>query len=134
MAPRPGHSNFQTYEARSFVLKNLAESASVSRHDSGRRLFFGTTTMDSSARHQRLTDIYLEACDLQGEERISYLDQACGDDLSLREEVEAMLATHSESDTGLDGLLESTELCCGVWSLRTPCTPPKKSHLRDSNP
>ena len=105
MAPRPGHSNFQTYEARSFVLKNLAESASVSRHDSGRRLFFGTTTMDSSARHQRLTDIYLEACDLQGEERISYLDQACGDDLSLREEVEAMLATHSESDTGLDGLL-----------------------------
>ncbi|MDP7400760.1 MAG: serine/threonine-protein kinase, partial [Phycisphaerales bacterium] len=61
--------------------------------------------MDSSARHQRLTDIYLEACDLQGEERISYLDQACGDDLSLREEVEAMLATHSESDTGLDGLL-----------------------------
>ena len=61
--------------------------------------------MDSSARHQRLTDIYLEAFDLQGEERISYLDQACGDDLSLREEVEAMLATHAESDTGLDGLL-----------------------------
>ena len=48
--------------------------------------------MDSRARHQRLTDIYLEACDLQGEDRVAYLDQACGDDLSLREEVEAMLA------------------------------------------
>jgi serine/threonine protein kinase len=62
--------------------------------------------MDSSARHQRLTDIYLEACDLQGEDRVAYLDQACGDDLSLREEVEAMLATDSESDKDLDGLLE----------------------------
>ncbi len=62
--------------------------------------------MDSSARHQRLTDIYLEACDLQGEERIAYLDQSCGDDLSLRKEVEAMLATRSGSDTGLDGLIE----------------------------
>ena len=62
--------------------------------------------MDSSARHQRLTDIYLEACDLQGEERMAYLDQACGDDLSLREEVEAMLATHSNSGNDLDGLLE----------------------------
>ena len=62
--------------------------------------------MDSSARHQRLTDIYLEACDLQGEDRVTYLDQACGDDLSLREEVEAMLGTGSESDKDLDGLLE----------------------------
>ena len=62
--------------------------------------------MDSSARHQRLTDIYLEACDLQGEERMAYLDQACGDDLSLREEVEAMLATHSNSGDDLDGLLD----------------------------
>ena len=62
--------------------------------------------MDSSGKHQRLTDIYLEACDLQGEERMAYLDQACGDDLSLREEVEAMLATHSNSGDDLDGLLE----------------------------
>lgn len=62
--------------------------------------------MDSSARHQRLTDIYLEACDLRGEERMAYLDQACGDDLSLREEVEAMLATHSNSGDDLDGLLD----------------------------
>ena len=62
--------------------------------------------MDSSPRHQRLTDIYLEACDLQGEDRIAYLDQACGDDLSLREEVESMLATHSDSGEDFDGLLE----------------------------
>ena len=34
--------------------------------------------MDSSARHQRLTDIYLEACDLQGEERMAYLTGAVG--------------------------------------------------------
>ena len=60
--------------------------------------------MDSSARHQRLTDIYLEACDLEGEDRIAYLDQACGDDHSLREEVEAMLATHSDSGEDLDAL------------------------------
>ena len=62
--------------------------------------------MDSSARHQRLTDIYLEACDLEGEDRIAYLDQACGDDHSLRGEVEAMLATHSNSGEDFDGLLD----------------------------
>ena len=62
--------------------------------------------MDSSARHQRLTDIYLDACELQGEDRIAYLDQACGDDVNLRAEVEAMLGTTPEADTGLDGLLE----------------------------
>ena len=62
--------------------------------------------MDSSARHQRLTDIYLDACELQGEDRIAYLDQACGDDVNLRAEVEAMLGTTPKADTGLDGLLE----------------------------
>ncbi|MAV55506.1 MAG: hypothetical protein CMJ28_06065 [Phycisphaerae bacterium] len=69
-----------------------------------RRPPFGIITMDSSARHQRLTDIYLDARDLQGAERVSYLDQACGDDLGLRSEVEAML--RSDSGPDIDGLLD----------------------------
>ena len=40
----------------------------------------------------RARDIFMNAIDLEGPARVAYLDQACGDDLDLRAEVEKLLA------------------------------------------
>jgi len=53
--------------------------------------------MDSQ-RFQRIEELFHEAKALEAADRASFLDQACGDDLELRAEVESLLA-HCEDHT-----------------------------------
>jgi hypothetical protein len=46
-------------------------------------------------RHAEVKRIFLEAVELVGEQRDRFLDQQCGDDPQLREEVESLLSYHN---------------------------------------
>ncbi len=48
--------------------------------------------MSAVSRHRRLQELFTAACDLGPHERDAFLDGACGDDPSLRADVEALLA------------------------------------------
>ncbi|MFN0136994.1 MAG: tetratricopeptide repeat protein [Phycisphaerae bacterium] len=50
----------------------------------------------TAARHKRIKDIFLEACDLPPAQRGAFLDGACGSDARLRASVEQMLAGDSD--------------------------------------
>ena len=50
----------------------------------------------TSERHSLIKDIFLAACDLEADERLAYLDSACGADESLRSEVEELLSHDQE--------------------------------------
>lgn len=58
------------------------------------------------ARYQQIGDIYIAALELEPDQRAAFLDQACGGDYSLRQEVESLLA----SDRGAEGFISSTAL------------------------
>jgi eukaryotic-like serine/threonine-protein kinase len=47
---------------------------------------------------QRIKEIFQSAQRLRGNERANYLNQACGDDASIREEVEALLTADESND------------------------------------
>ncbi len=51
--------------------------------------------MTDSERWARLETVFLHALELPTEGRAAYLDEACGDDLPFRREVEAVLAGHA---------------------------------------
>ena len=53
-------------------------------------------------RWERIKELFHAALELEPEERQSFLDRCCGNDLSLRAEVEMLL----ESDKRADGFLE----------------------------
>jgi non-specific serine/threonine protein kinase/serine/threonine-protein kinase len=42
-------------------------------------------------RHRQAKDVFLAACELPVDQRVSYLDEACGGDADLRREVDALL-------------------------------------------
>jgi predicted ATPase/predicted Ser/Thr protein kinase len=46
----------------------------------------------TSRRHERISDLFLKACELDPEERKAFLDDACAGDPELRDEVESLLA------------------------------------------
>jgi tetratricopeptide (TPR) repeat protein len=50
-----------------------------------------------ASRWQRIQELFHAASDLDTRERTDYLDRACGDDPGLREDVDALLASLSES-------------------------------------
>jgi hypothetical protein len=45
----------------------------------------------NSARHQRIKELFLAACDLDARERRDMLERECGADTALRSEVDRML-------------------------------------------
>ena len=64
----------------------------------------------TSERFARFKEILLVATDLDPDARAAYLDMACGEDASLREDVESALAHHDDDPeilrtSGLDDLL-----------------------------
>ena len=48
----------------------------------------------SDPRYVQAREIFLGACDLQGEERRHYLSETCGENIDLRQEVESLLHHH----------------------------------------
>ena len=52
--------------------------------------------------HARAKDVFLQVVRLPASQRSSYLDEACGDDLALRQEVEGLLS-HHQSQTVFPG-------------------------------
>lgn len=63
----------------------------------------------SAARHQRIKELFLAACDLEGEERRAFLARECGTDDDLRREVEELLGV----DEGGVSVLERQALGTG---------------------
>ena len=53
-------------------------------------------------RYKRIQTIFHEAIDLEGEERLAFLDRACAGDAELRREVERFLAHGDGEDDGFD--------------------------------
>lgn len=53
----------------------------------------------TSSDNDNLTQIFFGACDLDGEERDRYLDEACGDNTALREQVERLLSTGDQLES-----------------------------------
>lgn len=53
-------------------------------------------------RHQRISQLFIEAAGLPEAERSAFLDRACGDDGALRADVEALLAHDSDNRAFLD--------------------------------
>ena len=51
----------------------------------------------SGDRHARMSEIFIEACDLDADQRPPFLDAACGDDEVLRREVDDLLAQDSRA-------------------------------------
>jgi len=62
----------------------------------------------SSPKRNRVKEIFSEAFERQGAERIAYLDAACANDAELRGEVEALLSAAANTDAIL-GKTEETE-------------------------
>ena len=53
-------------------------------------------------RWHHLSDLFHKALEHEPEHRISFLDEACGDDASLRAEVASLLAYHEQADDLID--------------------------------
>ena len=56
----------------------------------------------ADAAFGRLKRVFEEALDLPPDARAAFLDQACGPDSSLRQDVESMIASHEQAGTFLD--------------------------------
>src|SRR5215475_4478719 len=52
-------------------------------------------------RWKQIKEAYDRALDLRGDERESFLSEACGDDADLRRKVESLLAAHDDAGTFL---------------------------------
>jgi hypothetical protein len=53
-------------------------------------------------RWQRIDELFLAALEYEAEERAAFLDDACGDDDSLRREVESLIASHEQANTFIE--------------------------------
>ena len=53
-------------------------------------------------RCQQLDQLFHSALGRQPSERAAFLDEACGDDDSLHQQVEALLAAHQEADSFIE--------------------------------
>jgi tRNA A-37 threonylcarbamoyl transferase component Bud32 len=78
----------------------------------------------SSTQHSRAKTIFLEAVELTGDQRLSYLAEACGSDQALRREVESLLRHHT-ANTLLSGNLRAA-----TSTLPLDSTPQDTPHRR----
>ena len=79
----------------------------------------GSRDMDSK-RHQKLTQLFLQACDLEDDKREAFVDRACVGDPELREELMALLERdEGKEDSGLTEILGRQ-----VLSFEEPSAPP----------
>src|SRR5688572_18868308 len=66
------------------------QSVAVPRND-------GWYSMKSSERWQEVKEILYPALEMEAVERSSFLDQKCGGDDELRQEIESLIAAHSKA-------------------------------------
>src|SRR5215208_6061952 len=62
---------------------------------------------------KRVTELMEAALELAPGDRAAFLDEACGTDTSLRDEVEALLSSDQNAEGFLDGLLEGATALLG---------------------
>jgi serine/threonine protein kinase len=58
-------------------------------------------------RWRRIEEVFLEAAELPAAEAFAFLDRACGDDVELRQEVQALLRSDLEAHQGLSAAVET---------------------------
>jgi non-specific serine/threonine protein kinase/serine/threonine-protein kinase len=63
--------------------------------------------MTDQDRFDREKELFLAACQLTPEDRVAYLDQACGDDSELRARLEELLAADDQPRLGAESLAAS---------------------------
>jgi len=68
----------------------------------------GPAEFHDATAWKRIEEIFLEAVDLSGESRATYVAEACGDDTGLREEVDALLAADGQSSETVTSLVRSS--------------------------
>jgi serine/threonine protein kinase/predicted ATPase len=75
----------------------------------------------TSSRHNKVSDIFLRACELGLREREVFLDEACAGDAELRREVESLLQHDSEQliKTG-GGAVKAASLLSGSHDVESP--------------
>lgn len=77
-------------------------------------------------RYRKAGDLYHRALDLTSERRTAFLEQACGDDLDLRSEVDSLLEAHEQAGQFIEAPPEQAN------SLLQSMLPP--SHAEDAWP
>jgi len=65
---------------------------------------------NAADRWRRIEDAYHGARDRSGDDRLRFLDEACGSDVLMRRQVEGLLASDAHGDSLLDGPL-SAQVC-----------------------
>jgi hypothetical protein len=68
------------------------------------------TTQSAREHYARVKSVFAEAAELGDEERSAYLDRMCAGDARLREDVELLLAAHTELRTDPDRAWPSTRV------------------------
>ncbi|MCG8403981.1 MAG: serine/threonine-protein kinase [Phycisphaerales bacterium] len=72
----------------------------------------------NSTDHSKVVEIFLAACELSEDQRVAYLEQACGSNLQLRTEVEELLA-HDRTRAVVDEPVVGSQLHEAVESAVT---------------
>ncbi len=68
---------------------------------------------ESAARWQQVKQLFTAALERAPQQRTVYLTEACGEDVALRGEIEALLAAHHDAGTFLDSGRRANELAAG---------------------
>ena len=58
--------------------------------------------MTGADRHKRIKAIFLQACELAGDQRTAFLDRECGEDDEMRAEIEEMVRFEEENPDYLE--------------------------------
>jgi len=68
-----------------------------------------------SSRWQRIEELFQASVDLPSDQREAFLNEMCGDDRQLREEVESLLSRVSPESPLIEGIIDdaTTDLCDG---------------------
>ncbi|RMD66390.1 MAG: serine/threonine protein kinase, partial [Planctomycetota bacterium] len=74
-------------------------------------------------RHQRITEIFLQACELPEEERSGFLDEACAGDQALREAVEALLEHDKAVHTSMEQAEDAARSSAAAHGATSPFDP-----------
>ena len=71
-----------------------------------------TVSTPTPERWQRIEEVFEQALALEAAARAGFLDQVCGDDAELREEVASLIASVDGAEGALRGVVDVLEHLC----------------------
>jgi hypothetical protein len=91
------------------------------------------TRRPGDERHQKVKELFLEACRRDASERAAYLDEVCGQDKQLRREVQSLLAHHQPGSSFLDPVMDPGVLAGATVLMRSPNQAGDSTFIRGSS-